>query len=149
MADDDRGFPWGQAEMLRYLLEQLIEFYDPLAVNAAITNTSLNTNATITNDRLGVYPYNPITTGDHDQLTLAGTGTYQLVTGSIPCEAVIVKSHPLNTGLVYVGLDGTTQANGFWLDENDSVSFRIDNVNKVRVCGDAIGDSLCWYCEIL
>lgn len=120
---------WGQNEELACLLRSLIGYY-----SGGLTNSLLNN----------------ITDGEHDQVTIGAADTTTALSAiSIPCEAIMVKAHPDNDGIVTCGMAGLDGTNGFFLNPNDSMSFRIDDVDKVYVRATGIDPVVAWYAETL
>lgn len=64
------------------------------------------------------------------------------------CKIVTIQAEPTNVGYVYIGLDTTSADNHMaTLSPGSSVTFTINNANKLYVFGDA-GDKICWGGEI-
>ena len=59
---------------------------------------------------------------------------YTQVGGDVPCTEVLVMSHPVNAGLIWVRPDKTATGNNAWpLAAGEVVSFTLDNLKQLNM----------------
>ena len=64
---------------------------------------------------------------------------------SVPCSKVTIKALAGNSTNAYIGYDNSvTTATGFQLDAGQEIELNIDNLNKLWLICDAVGDRLCY-----
>ena len=78
----------------------------------------------------------------HGMVTLSGDSAISI--GSAECVAVIIKAHPTNSGLVYIGNSTLSGSDGFVLAPGETLSLTIRNVNKIYALREVDGDKICW-----
>jgi hypothetical protein len=77
------------------------------------------------------------------QKTISVAGTAEAIVGSsTECVSVTIKALAGNTGNVYVGKSTVNSSNGLVLAAGDSVSFDIDNLNRVYIDVDTNGEGI-------
>lgn len=72
-------------------------------------------------------------------VTTAGTRV-QLATNA--CKSMSVKAKSSNTGLIYLGDVTVASTNGYQLGAGESVSFDIDNTNRVYIDSSVSGEGV-------
>lgn len=84
----------------------------------------------------------PATGGGTAQVTV-DTSPVQVSTSSVKTRIVIVKADDDNTGNVYVGFDsGVSSTNGFRLVAGQAVELAIDDLSKIWLVADAVGQKV-------
>lgn len=67
---------------------------------------------------------------------------------SIAAITVVLKSHPTNTNVVWVGNDGNDSVNsmsGFPVDVGESIIINLDgNINELYALAEVNGEKICW-----
>ena len=76
-------------------------------------------------------------------VTTAGT---RVQLANHACLSVTVKARSNNTGLIYVGDVTVTSSNGFELSAGESVSFVIDNTNRLYIDSSVNGEGTSSIC---
>ena len=121
--------------------------YDNAATNSAAVVSTRKTR-TVNSEVYGemdVYP----TSGslENGAQTLAGASA-EVLGANIPCQGVLIKADPNNTGTVYVGKSDVTtdwadSTGGFPVEPGASVGVPCRNVNEVFIIGTA-SDRVAW-----
>jgi hypothetical protein len=76
-------------------------------------------------------------------VAVAAPGTrVQFTSLNTAIVSVTIKALADNTGNVYVGGSGVTQANGYELSPGASISVRLDNLNKLYIDAPNAGDGI-------
>ena len=57
--------------------------------------------------------------------------------------SVTIKSMDSNTGIIYLGIVGVTNSNGFELSAGESISISIDNTNRLYAIASSVNQKLC------
>jgi len=89
-------------------------------------------------------------TGIYSAQVTVGTTAVQLATNQAVhagCE-VVVKADDDNTGYVYIGPSGVTTSTGFRLNPGQSISYRVDNVNRLYAIASAASQKVHVTCEV-
>lgn len=73
---------------------------------------------------------------------IIGTSETQLSDNAISLS-VTIKSMDSNNGVVYLGIFGVTNSNGFELSAGESISISIDNTNRLYAIASLIDQKLC------
>jgi len=73
---------------------------------------------------------------------IIGTSEMQLSDNAISLS-VTIKSINSNDGVVYLGVFGVTNSNGFELNAGESISISIDNTNRLYAIASSINQKLC------
>jgi len=73
---------------------------------------------------------------------IIGLSETQLLDKSISLS-VTIKSMDSNDGVVYLGIFGVTNSNGFELSAGESISISIDNTNRLYAIASSINQKLC------
>jgi len=73
---------------------------------------------------------------------IIGTSETQLSDNAISLS-VTIKSMDSNDGVVYLGIFGVTNSNGFELSAGESISISIDNTNRLYAIASSINQKLC------
>ena len=76
------------------------------------------------------------------QTTVAAAGTAVVLAAATNCKSVTVKALAGNSANVYVGSATVTAANGFVLDNGDTVSIDIDNLDDIYIDVDTNGEGV-------
>lgn len=80
------------------------------------------------------------------QITIVTAGTAVQGT-AIPGQEFVIKAHPSNTGVIYVGNDGAgdvTSSNGFPLSAGDALPMALGNLSELWFDAAENGDVACW-----
>lgn len=71
-------------------------------------------------------------------------GTPTALAGSTPCDSVVVRALPGNSGIVYLGDAAVTTANGYELSPGDALALDVNDVDGIFFDVDTTGDGVSW-----
>lgn len=80
------------------------------------------------------------------QITVTTAGTAEQGT-NVPGREFVLKAHPDNTDVVWVGQDGAgdvSSANGFPLSPGEALPILIGNLSNLWFDVDVSGEKVCW-----
>jgi len=79
----------------------------------------------------------------HGQTTVATAGTAVLVVASQITDTITIKANPDNSGNIYVGDSGVGSANGYILEEGESISIDANHAGtNIFIDADTDGDGV-------
>lgn len=77
------------------------------------------------------------------QITVTTAGTRVQGSNSL-CTSLILKAHPSNTGIVYVGNSSVSSSTGFPLSAGDAVLVDAGNLNELYFDASANAQKICY-----
>ena len=99
-------------------------------------------------DVTSTFPNIPTTSAMSGQLTVTSAGTAVQGTSVSLLNGVYIKALSTNTGLIYVGYDGTasnvTSTTGFELAAGDIILLQVANLNNLWFNSSANNQKVCW-----
>jgi hypothetical protein len=81
------------------------------------------------------------------QTTVTTAGTEVLLNADQPCNCVIVKALPTNTGVMYIGNNGSnavSSTTGYPLSAKEYVVIETKNLNQWYVDASVNGEGVAW-----
>lgn len=80
----------------------------------------------------------------HGKTTVTTAGTEVPITTAKRIRAINVKARSVNTGLIYVGINGVSSSDGYELAAGESVTIELDDSSKVYVDSAVNGEGVTW-----
>lgn len=126
----------------------------PLTVTGPLTDAQLRATPVPVSGTLALSGTSTVTVDSevassftHGQNTDIDSGANeQIVVASNPAKhSVMVLASTANTGTIYIGGSGVTSGNGVPIDAGDSLTFPVDNANKLYAISSVDNQALSWF----